>query len=89
MKFAAALLSIFASGASAATVTEVVYTDGHDGSSLFGYLATPAGATEDDPRPAIIVLGNWDGVDEYEKERAEMFANDGEYGPSSDASTCK
>ena len=77
MKFAAAILFL-ASGASAATVTEVAYTDGNDGASLFGYLATPDGATEDDPRPAIIILGNWDGVDEYEKERAEMFANDGE-----------
>mmetsp|Transcript_36677 Transcript_36677/g.87549 ORF Transcript_36677/g.87549 Transcript_36677/m.87549 type:complete len:602 (-) Transcript_36677:25-1830(-) len=79
MKLAAAILSILATGAGAATVTEVAYADGNDGSSLFGYLATPDGATEDDPRPAIIILGDWGGVDESEKERAEMFTNDGNY----------
>jgi len=79
MKYTTALLSLLATGVNSATVTEVTYTDAIDGSSLFGYLATPAGATEDEPRPAIIVLSNWDGVNEFEKERAEMFADDGNY----------
>jgi len=62
--------------ANAATVTQVNYTDASDGSSLSGYLAVPDGATADDPRPVIVLIGNWDGVNDFERERAEMFTND-------------
>eukprot|EP00549_Striatella_unipunctata_P025574 CAMPEP_0118725752 /NCGR_PEP_ID=MMETSP0800-20121206/33314_1 /TAXON_ID=210618 ORGANISM="Striatella unipunctata, Strain CCMP2910" /NCGR_SAMPLE_ID=MMETSP0800 /ASSEMBLY_ACC=CAM_ASM_000638 /LENGTH=1077 /DNA_ID=CAMNT_0006634485 /DNA_START=1 /DNA_END=3234 /DNA_ORIENTATION=+ len=51
-------------------VTAVNYT-GVDGTSLTGYISFP----EATPSPAVIIIPDWDGVNEYEKERATLLAD--------------
>jgi carboxymethylenebutenolidase len=47
---------------------------GPDGETLMGYLARPAGS---DPRPAVIVLQEWWGLNEHIKDVTRRFANAG------------
>lgn len=56
-------------------VQAVPYEDG-DGTQLQGYLAMPS--TEwTRPLPAVVIIPDWDGVNEYEKKRATMLAEMG------------
>jgi len=55
-------------------VTEMVeYTDA-DGEALMGYLARPAG---EEPRPAVVVIQEWWGLNEHIKDVARRFAGEG------------
>ncbi|AXH37343.1 dienelactone hydrolase family protein [Humibacter sp. BT305] len=45
---------------------------GHDGTALDGFLAWDAGA--DGPRPAVLILHDWNGEGEYVRVRAQMLA---------------
>lgn len=56
-------------------VTPIDYTD-VDGAELRGYLSLP-GDEFLTPAPGVIILPNWDGVNEYEKLRATMLAESG------------
>eukprot|EP00980_Cylindrotheca_fusiformis_P029444 scaffold23476_cov125-Cylindrotheca_fusiformis.AAC.12 len=52
------------------SVTAVDYND-TDGTALRGWLAMP---NSTGPSPAVVILPDWDGVNEYEKERAVALA---------------
>jgi dienelactone hydrolase len=70
--FAAALaagtvLALAAGGARAETVTYEV-----DGESFEGYFAAA-----DDPVGLVVIVHDWDGLDEYEQQRADMLAEMG------------
>lgn len=54
---------------------EVEYTV--DGTTMVGRLALPAG---DEPRPAVLIAHDGGGLDEYQKARAERFAELGYVG---------
>jgi dienelactone hydrolase len=57
------------------SVTPIDYTD-VDGAELRGYLSLPS----DDcvtPTPAVVILPDWDGVNNYEQLRATMLADNG------------
>jgi dienelactone hydrolase len=56
-------------------VTAVNYT-GDDGQALTGFLALP---TEEwkRPLPAVVIFPDWDGNNQYEKERATALAQEG------------
>jgi dienelactone hydrolase len=56
-------------------LTEVNYT-GVDGTPLTGHLAMP-GPQWQRPLPAVVVFPDWDGVNDYEKERAYALAQEG------------
>jgi dienelactone hydrolase len=56
-------------------VTAVNYT-GSDGQALTGHLALP-GPEWLRPLPAVVVFPDWDGVNDYEKERAYALAQKG------------
>lgn len=61
-------------GAEEGLVTEMVdYTDA-DGELLMGYLARPA---EDGPRPAVIVIQEWWGLNEHIKDVTRRVAGEG------------
>jgi dienelactone hydrolase len=47
-----------------------------DGTKLQGYLAMPS-AEWRRPLPAVVIIPDWNGVDEYEKKRATMLASMG------------
>ncbi|MBE7471678.1 MAG: dienelactone hydrolase family protein [Anaerolineales bacterium] len=51
----------------------VEYKDS-DGETLMGYLARPQG---DDPKPAIVVIQEWWGLNDHIKDVANRFANEG------------
>jgi len=51
-------------------------SDGIKNISLKGYLAMP-NETWARPLPLVVIVPNWDGVNEYEKERATMLADMG------------
>lgn len=56
-------------------VDPIDYTD-VDGAKLRGYLSLP----ENDsgvPSPAVVILPDWDGVNEYEQKRATLLAESG------------
>ena len=53
-------------------LTEETVPYAHDGVSLEGYLAVDAAATG--PRPAVLVLHDWTGPQEYTLLRAQMIA---------------
>ncbi|KAG7373156.1 dienelactone hydrolase [Nitzschia inconspicua] len=57
------------------SVTPVTYM-GDDGQELTGHLAMP-GAEWQRPLPAVVVFPDWDGVNEYEQERAYALAQKG------------
>lgn len=59
---------------SVANVETVNYED-IDGTDLQSYLAMPDDAFP--IHPAVVILPNWDNVNEYEKERATMLAEHG------------
>jgi len=59
----------------ATNVTAVDYTD-VDGAELRGYLALPSDDF-DIPAPAVVLLPDWDGVNEYEQLRATLLAESG------------
>ena len=52
------------------TVKDIEYAG--DGSTMIGRLALPAG---DDERPAVLIAHEGGGLDEYQKGRAERFAD--------------
>lgn len=56
-------------------VMSVNYT-GVDGAELTGHLAMP-GPEWQRPLPAVVVFPDWDGVNDYEKERAFALAQEG------------
>ena len=56
-------------------VTAVDYTD-VDGAELRGYLSLPSDNFEL-PAPAVVLLPDWDGVNEYEQLRATLLAESG------------
>jgi dienelactone hydrolase len=55
-------------------VTPVDYMEGN--TTLRGYLALPDTMWKR-PLPAVVVLPDWSGVDDYEKERAQLLADKG------------
>lgn len=56
-------------------VTAVDYTD-VDGAELRGYVSVPGDSFET-PAPAVIILPDWDGVNEYEQLRATLLSESG------------
>lgn len=56
-------------------VTSVDYTD-VDGAELRGYVSVPS-ADFETPAPAVVILPDWDGTNEYEKLRATMLSESG------------
>lgn len=48
------------------------YTDEADGQNLIGYMAVPLGMAS--PPPLVLITPDWDGINDYEKDRAELFA---------------
>lgn len=52
----------------------ISYKDIMDNTDLEGYIARPSNPANT-KRPAVIVLPDWDGVNNYEKTRARMFAD--------------
>jgi len=67
----------------ASNVVSVNYTD-VDGTELRGYLALPEADKLVTPAPVVIVLPDWDGVNEYEQLRATMLADYGYIGFAAD-----
>jgi dienelactone hydrolase len=59
---------------SAAEPMVVNYTDPYDGTALMGYWAMPSDASSENRKPAVVILPDWDGVNEYEWTRASMIA---------------
>lgn len=57
------------------SLTPVTYS-GDDGQELLGHLAMP-GPEWQRPLPAVVVFPDWDGVNEYEQERAYALAQQG------------
>ena len=57
-------------------VAAVDYEDDVDGTALRGYLAVPGDKWER-PLPAVVILPDWTGVDDYEKQRAELLKEAG------------
>lgn len=55
------------------SVMAVDYND-TDGTQLKGWLAMPDSMTWQRPLPAVVILPDWDGVNDYEKERAAALA---------------
>jgi carboxymethylenebutenolidase len=55
-------------------VSGIVTYPGPDGAELMGYLARP---DDDEPRPAVIVIQEWWGLNEHIKDVARRFANEG------------
>lgn len=53
--------------------TTVVYQ--HGDTTLEGYLARPAGDAQN--LPAVIIVHDWNGLDAYERSRADMLAREG------------
>jgi len=49
------------------------YIDENDETELQGFYSTPQG---DGPFPVVVIVPDWDGVNDYEKERAIMVANE-------------
>lgn len=58
---------------SGTTTTPVDYVDPADGAALRGHLAMPADKWQR-PLPAVVILPDWTGADEYEQERATALA---------------
>lgn len=56
------------------SVMAVEYTDKIDGKALKGWLAMPDPAVFSGPHPAVVIFPDWDGVNDYEKERAVALA---------------
>jgi dienelactone hydrolase len=52
---------------------EVEYIDEMDGKELMGHLSLPSDKWAR-PLPAIVILPDWDGANDYEKERATALA---------------
>ena len=68
----------------AAMVEAVNYTD-IDGQELTGYLAVPNATMWNETMfPAVVLIPDWDGVNEYEKKRATMLAELGYVGFAAD-----
>ena len=63
--------------------TTVNYTDPVDGSALVGYVSVPADAMEG-TTPAVVIIHNADGIDDYEKTRATMLNEMGYVGFAAD-----
>jgi dienelactone hydrolase len=61
----------------ASKIIAVPYVDETDGTALQGYVAFPDSTMWKYPAPAVIILPDWDGVNEYEKKRAILFAEAG------------
>mmetsp|Transcript_23909 Transcript_23909/g.68686 ORF Transcript_23909/g.68686 Transcript_23909/m.68686 type:complete len:372 (-) Transcript_23909:903-2018(-) len=57
------------------------YSDPADGSDLNGYVAVPEG---DGPFPAVVIIHNADGINEYEETRAQMLTEMGFVGFAAD-----
>lgn len=55
-------------------ITEVVQYLDADGETLMGYLARPTAA---DPRPAVVVMQEWWGVDDHIKDVTRRLAGEG------------
>ena len=64
------------------SVTDINYTD-VDGAELRGYLSLP-GENYTTPAPCIVILPDWDGVNEYEQLRATLLAESGYVGFAAD-----
>jgi dienelactone hydrolase len=58
-------------------VIAVPYVDVTDGTKLQGYVTFPDSTKWKYPAPAVIILPDWDGVNDYEKKRAILFAEAG------------
>lgn len=43
---------------------------------LLGYISAPASAAASTPRPGLLIVHDWDGLDDYEKSRADQAARD-------------
>ena len=63
--------------------TTLDYTDPVDGSALVGYVSIPDDAMEG-ATPAVVILHNADGIDDYEKTRAQMLNDMGYVGLAAD-----
>ena len=61
----------------ATKIIAVPYVDETDGTALQGYVAFPDSTKWKYPAPAVILLPDWDGVNDYEKKRAILFADAG------------
>jgi len=69
-----AMILMMTSVVSAEVVLKEVEYD-HDGQALVGYLAyDPAIIDGMGPRPGVMIIHDWDGIDEYEKGRAKQLA---------------
>ena len=68
----------------ATKIVAVPYVDPTDGTALQGYMALPNRTKWVYPAPAVIVLPDWDGVNDYEKKRAILFAEEGYIGFAAD-----
>jgi carboxymethylenebutenolidase len=66
------LALFFAAAATRAAGTSVSYKSGDE--TVSGYLATPAGAGK---RPALIVVHEWWGLNDWVRAKADKFAGDG------------
>lgn len=53
------------------------YEDSYDGKELQGYLALPDATIWQTPAPGVVILPNWDNVNQFEKERAVLLAEAG------------
>jgi len=55
----------------------VPYVDSYDDKELQGYLALPDPSIWKTPAPGVVVLPNWDNVNQFEKQRAVLLAESG------------
>lgn len=67
--------SLLALGLAATAAAGEVVTYEHDGLTLKGYLATPAGS--DGLAPGVLVVPEWWGLNDYARSRADMLAEAG------------
>jgi dienelactone hydrolase len=75
------LIAALAAGA-AAQVSSADVEYGHGETVLLGYRAVPGGAAT--RKPAVIVVHDWNGIDEYEKGRVRQLAELGYVGFAAD-----
>ncbi|MDQ2696052.1 MAG: dienelactone hydrolase family protein [Pseudomonadota bacterium] len=73
MRYAIALFAALAwAGSAMAEIKTETVEYSHDGARLVGYLAYPADVRN--PRPGVLVVPEWWGLNDYARQRAEQLA---------------
>mmetsp|Transcript_4621 Transcript_4621/g.12985 ORF Transcript_4621/g.12985 Transcript_4621/m.12985 type:complete len:637 (-) Transcript_4621:514-2424(-) len=63
---------------------DIVYSDPVDGTQLNGFVSLPSSMEEGETFPAVVIVHDADGIDDYEKTRAQMLADLGYVGFAAD-----